>query len=467
MSTYRLLIDGALVDGASGLDVINPATGKTLDVAPRADEAQLNEAVAAAKRAFPAWAALSFDERQTRMDALADAVEARAEEFARLLTMEQGKPLEQAQMEVGGLAMGLRTFGEVRVEPKVLRENENERILEVRKPLGVVAAIVPWNFPLMLLAMKIGPGLITGNTFVAKPAPSTPLTTLKFGELAAEILPPGVLNIIVDSNDLGPLLTAHPDVAKVALTGSTDTGKKVMVSAAGTLKRVTLELGGNDAAIVLDDVDVKAVAPQIFGAAMANSGQVCTATKRVYVHSSLYDALCDELAQLATEAVVGDGLEPGVALGPLQNKMQFDKVREFIEDAKANGTVIAGGGSLDREGYFVPPTIVKDIPDEARLVREEQFGPVLPILEYDDLDEVIARVNDSEYGLAGIVWTSNAERGIEVAARIDSGTVWVNKVLEVPFDIPFRGAKQSGLGGENGEEAIQGYTQAKVINAAL
>jgi acyl-CoA reductase-like NAD-dependent aldehyde dehydrogenase len=355
----------------------------------------------------------------------------------------------------------------VRVEPKVLRENENERILEVRKPLGVVAAIVPWNFPLMLLAMKIGPGLITGNTFVAKPAPSTPLTTLKFGELAAEILPPGVLNIIVDSNDLGPLLTAHPDVAKVALTGSTDTGKKVMVSAAGTLKRVTLELGGNDAAIVLDDVDVKAVAPQIFGAAMANSGQVCTATKRVYVHSSLYDALCDELAQLATEAVVGDGLEPGVALGPLQNKMQFDKVREFIEDAKANGTVIAGGGSLDREGYFVPPTIVKDIPDEARLVREEQFGPVLPILEYDDLDEVIARVNDSEYGLAGIVWTSNAERGIEVAARIDSGTVWVNKVLEVPFDIPFRGAKQSGLGGENGEEAIQGYTQAKVINAAL
>lgn len=467
MSTFKLLIDGKLVDGASGLEVVNPATGKVLETAPKADEAQLDQAVAAAKKAFPRWSALSFEERQARLNALADALEARTDEFARLLTQEQGKPLPEATAEISGAVFGLRAFGAMRTETVVLRETESERIVELRKPLGVVAAIVPWNFPLMLLVMKMGPGLITGNTIVAKPAPSTPLTTLKFGELAAQILPPGVLNIIVCSNDLGAVLTTHPDVAKVSLTGSTATGKKVMASVSSSLKRLTLELGGNDAAIVLDDADVKKVAPHIFASAMTNAGQICTATKRVYAHSSLYERLCDELAKIAREAVVGDGLEQGVTIGPIQNKLQFEKVRAFIEDAKAKGKVIAGGEVSDEGGYFISPTIVKDIPETARLVREEQFGPVLPVLKYDDVADAIARANDTEYGLAGSVWTSNVERGFEVATQIDSGTVWVNKFLEVPFDVPFRGAKQSGLGGENGEEAMQSYTQAKIINVAL
>jgi acyl-CoA reductase-like NAD-dependent aldehyde dehydrogenase len=301
---------------------------------------------------------------------------------------------------------------------------------------------------------------------VAKPAPTTPLTTLRFGELCARILPPGVVNVIVDQNDLGPALTGHPDVAKVAFTGSTATGKKVMASAAGTLKRLTLELGGNDAAIVLDDVDSKEVAPKIFAGATLNSGQVCFAIKRLYVHDSVYDAFCDELGKLARETVVGDGLEPGTQMGPIQNEAQFEKVKGYIEDGRQNGTIVAGGEVVEREGFFIRPTIVRDIPDDARLVREEQFGPVLPVLRYSDIDAVIARANDTEFGLGGSVWSSDRDRAFGVAARINSGTVWVNKHLDVGLDTPFAGAKQSGIGAEMGQEGLEEFTQATIINMA-
>ena len=425
---YKMLIGGKLVDGATTMEVMNPATGAVLDTCPRANEAQLNEAVAAAKAAFPAWSALSFAERGAKLNALADAIEAKSAEFARLLTQEQGKPLAQATGEVVGAVYGLRAFAAAKVESRTLKETASERIIEQRTPLGVVGAIMPWNFPMLLMVMKVGPGLVTGNTMVAKPAPTTPLTALKFGELAAAILPPGVLNVITDANDLGATLTKHPDVAKVSFTGSTATGKKVMESVSSSLKRLTLELGGNDAAIVLDDADVKLVAPRIFEAAMTNAGQICLATKRVYAHSSLYDALCDELAKLAGEAVVDDGLMQGVTIGPIQNKMQYEKVKGFLEDAKANGNIIAGGEALDRDGYFIAPTIVRDIGDDSRLVREEQFGPVLPVMSFDHVDDAIARTNNTDYGLGGSVWTSN--RGSRVRGRLQSaqsGTVWVNK----------------------------------------
>lgn len=467
MSSYKLLIDGQLVDGAATLDVVNPADGQVFATCARADEAQLNQAVAAAKAAFPAWSTKSFDEREALINKLADALEADVDGFARLLTQEQGKPLGDAQGEVMGAVFGLRAFAAMRAETKELQKTDTVRILEVRKPLGVVAGIVPWNFPVLLMIMKVGPGLIFGNTMVLKPAPTTPLTTLRFAELASKILPAGVFNVIVDNNELGSLLTTHPDVAKVSFTGSTATGKKVMQSVTSDLKRLTLELGGNDAAIVLDDVDVKVVAPAIYASAMSNAGQICLATKRVYAHSSHYDALCDELAVLAKGAIVGDGTQQGVTVGPLQNKMQYEKVKGFLENAHEEGTVIAGGDAPEGQGYFIQPTIVRDIPDSARLVREEQFGPVLPILKYDDVADAIARANDSEYGLGGTVWTSNIERGIEVANQVQSGTIWVNKFLDLPFDVPFRGAKQSGLGGENGEEALNGYTQATIINIAL
>jgi acyl-CoA reductase-like NAD-dependent aldehyde dehydrogenase len=339
-------------------------------------------------------------------------------------------------------------------------------IVRQRAPLGVVATITPWNFPVMLLAVKIAPALLAGNTVVAKPAPTTPLTALLFGEMCAELLPPGVLNVIVDNNDLGDRLTQHPDVAKVAFTGSTATGKKVMASVASSLKRLTLELGGNDAAIVLDDVNVKAVAVQIFQGAMINSGQVCLAIKRAYVPESLYEEMCSELTALANAAVVGDGLDAATEMGPLQNKAQFEKVQQFLNDAKERGTVIAGGNVIDRDGYFIAPTIVRDIPDDSRVVQEEQFGPILPVLKYKNVDDAIRRANATQYGLGGTVWAGDPKRALSVAERIDSGTVWINKQLDLPPDIPFSGAKQSGFGVEMGQDGLEEFTQSKIIHMA-
>lgn len=463
--TFTLLIDGKASVGASSFDVVNPATGQAFAQCPKADAALLDRAVAAAKAAFPAWAARPIDERAALVSALADALEARTAEFAALLTREQGKPLPQATSEVMGTIQTLRAFSGMRPDLRTLKETEGNRVVEHRTPLGVVAAITPWNFPLVLVVNKLGPALVTGNTMVLKPAPTTPLTTLLFGELCGEILPPGVVNVICDENDLGARLTAHPDVAKVAFTGSTATGRKVLGSSADTLKRVTLELGGNDAAIVLDDVEPALAARKVFQGAMANAGQVCVAVKRAYVPAAMYDAVCDELVKLAGEAVVDDGARQGTTIGPLQNAAQFEKVKNLLEDARATGTVIAGGAPLDRPGYFIPPTIVRDLDDDARLVREEQFGPVLPVLKYDDIDDVIARANRSEYGLGGTVWGADLARATEVAMRIDSGTVWVNQHMAIHPAIPFRGARQSGLGGELGQEGLHEYTQAHIVNA--
>jgi acyl-CoA reductase-like NAD-dependent aldehyde dehydrogenase len=463
---FRLLINGQLVAGASTFDVINPATEQVLAACPRADAAQLDAAVAAAKAAFPAWSAKSLAERRRLLNALADALAARSDEFARLLTSEQGKPLAHAAGEIAGAVEMIRTFAAMDLPVKILRETSSQRIVQHRTPLGVVAAITPWNFPMILLMVKVAPALLAGNTVVAKPAPTTPLTTLLFGEICAQVLPAGTFNVITDQNDLGAALTSHPDVAKVAFTGSTATGKKVLASVASTLKRLTLELGGNDAAIVLDDVDVKKVAPQIFFGAMLNTGQVCLAIKRVYVPDSLYEELCSELAQLAEAAIVGDGMDPETQFGPLQNKAQYEKVKGFIDDARKRGTIIAGGTTIGDRGYFIRPTIVRDIPDDARLVREEQFGPVLPVLRYADLDDAIARANDSDYGLGGTVWSSNPERAYDVAQRIEAGTVWVNTHLDVQPDVPFAGAKQSGHGAELGQEGLEEFTQAKIVNVA-
>jgi acyl-CoA reductase-like NAD-dependent aldehyde dehydrogenase len=463
---FRLLLNGRLVEGAGQMPVINPATEASFAQAPRADAAQLDLAVAAARSAYPAWAALSYAQRRAYLDLFADAVEARFEDFSRLMTMEQGKPIDQARFEVGGTIAGLRYFAAQEIAPHVIRDNDAERIVEHRNPLGVVAAITPWNFPLILLVVKLAPALITGNVVIAKPAPSTPLTTLLLGEVAVDILPAGVFQTLADANDLGGLLSAHAGVDHVSFTGSTATGKKVLSSTVDSLKRFTLELGGNDAALVLDDADVAKVAPAIFNAAMVNAGQVCLAAKRVYAPRSLYDALCEALAELARTAVVGDGLDQGSQIGPVQNAAQYGKLLDYLAEAQDQGLVLAGGAALERDGYFIAPTIVRDLPQDARLVREEQFGPVLPVLAYDDLDAAIHAINASEYGLGGTIWTGDIQRGEKIAARIDSGTVWVNRHLDLPFDVPFGGAKQSGIGRQQGLEGLHEFTQAKVINIA-
>ncbi len=463
---FRLLIDGELVAGASSFDVVNPATEQVFARAPRADRAQLEQAVAAAKAAFPAWSRQLMSERRRLLNELADALAAQSAELARLLTQEQGKPLPQATREIERSAALIRAFAKMNLAIEVLRKTDTDKVVRLRTPLGVVAAITPWNSPILLLVVKLAPALLAGNTVVVKPAPTTPLTTLRLAEICAKVLPRGVVNVITDLNDLGEALTSHPDVAKVAFTGSTATGRKVMASAAGTLKRVTLELGGNDPAIVLDDADPKAVAPRIFAGAMMNSGQVCLAIKRVYVPDALYDEVCASLAQLAQAAVVGDGLQEGTQYGPLQNKQQFERVMELVEDSRRHGKIIAGGAKPAGAGYFVRPTIVRDIADDARLVREEQFGPILPVLRYSSLDDAVARANDSPYGLGATVWSSNPERAYTLAARIEAGTIWVNKHMDLSPEIPFSGAKQSGHGTEMGQEGLEEFTQTRIVNMA-
>jgi acyl-CoA reductase-like NAD-dependent aldehyde dehydrogenase len=464
--TYKLLIDGKLVAGARSLGVVNPATGKVFATCACADAQQLDEAVAAAERSLPQWSALGAGRRGEYLQALADAILRRELELARLLTLEQGKPLAQARGEIRSGVARLQYFARLELLPIVLRENETEKIIEIRKPLGVIAAITPWNFPFSLLLSKLAPALAAGNTIVAKPAPTTPLTTCLLGEIAAQVLPAGVVNVIVDSNDLGARLTAHPGVGKIGFTGSTETGKKVMQSAAGTLKRLTLELGGNDAAIVLEDADIPAVAPKVFRAGMLNAGQVCLAAKRVYVHRSLYEPLCAALAEHANRAIVGDGLAEDTEIGPVQNRAQYEKVLAMIEQCRSDGRIVAGGYALEREGYFIAPTIVKDIPDCAQIVREEQFGPVLPVLAFDDVEDAIQRANDTTFGLGATVWTSDERRGIEVAKRLDTGSVWVNRHPDLPLDVPFGGARQSGIGCENGREGLKEFTQRQIVNIA-
>jgi acyl-CoA reductase-like NAD-dependent aldehyde dehydrogenase len=463
---FRMLIGGRLVAGAGQFDVINPATEQVVASCPRADLAQLHEAVAAAKGAFAGWAATPLAERAKLLNRLADAIDARAPELARLLTQEQGKPLGGAFYELGAASGNIRGFASMQLNETVMVDDAQRRVIRQRLPLGVVAAITPWNFPVIMMVTKLAPALLAGNTVVVKPAPTTPLATLRVGELCAEIFPPGVVNVITDVNDLGNALTSHPDVAKVAFTGSTTTGRKVMGSAAPTLKRLTLELGGNDAAIVLDDVDPKEIAPKLFFAAMVNSGQVCLAAKRIFVHESIYDAVCAELAKIAEGAVVGNGLDDGVMFGPVQNRMQFEKVQAIIEDARKQGRVIAGGKPHQGPGFFIHPTVVSGLPDSARLVCEEQFGPVMPVLKYSDIDDAIARANASEYGLGATVWSKDPERAIKVAQRLEAGTVWVNKHLDLPPNVPYGGSKQSGYGVELGQQGLEEFTQMRIVNIA-
>lgn len=465
--TFSLLIDGALTQGADSMDVIDPTTGKSFAQAPRADKALAERAIASAKRAQQDWSALGYEGRRPYLERFAEAISANLDRIAETLTRERGGPIADCRFEVGRARDAIQYFAGQRLEDRVVRENGEELIVEQRYPQGVVVAIMPWNRPMTLLSFKLGPALITGNSVIAKPAPSTPLSTLLLGEIAADIFPAGVFQTIVDANDLGPILTSHPDVAHVSFTGSTPTGKKVLTSAASTLKRFTLELGGNDAAIVLDDVDVEWVADKIYAAAFINAGQVCYATKRVYAPRSLSQALTEALARRADAAVLGDGLDPATTMGPLQNRMQFEKVLDFIESARADGGTFLTGGDATGDGYFIRPAIVTGLPNSARLVQEEQFGPVLPVQVYDDVEEAIAEANASEFGLGGTVWTGDVKRGIAVASRIETGTIWVNQHMALPLDVPFGGAKESGIGLQNGIEGMEDFTQLRILNAKL
>ena len=462
----KLLINGRLVGADASLRVIDPGRGIPFISVPRGSQADATAAVDAAKKASAGWAARPIAERQKLIAAFAASLNAHADELARTLVQEQGKPLAEAQLEIVYAEFFLRHFSQATLPAEILQDDDAYRIEVHHKPLGVVAAITPWNFPVLIACYKLGPALLLGNTLVLKPAPTTPVTTLMLGALAKDIFPPGVVNVVTDNNDLGDFLTRHPDIAKISFTGSTPTGRKVMEAAAATLKRLTLELGGNDAGIVLDDVDVATVAPKIAGAAFMNAGQDCIALKRVYAHRSIYGRLCDALADVARDTVSGYGLEQGTAIGPLQNAMQSAKAGHYLEIARRDGRVLVGGGVSNSEGYFVKPTVVRDIDDTSGLVSEEQFSPIMPVVPFDDIDDVVSRANASEYGLGGSVWSADTQRACDVARRIDSGTVWVNHHLHFGPHIPFGGAKQSGIGVEFARDGLAEFAQTTVLSIA-
>ncbi|WP_353228160.1 aldehyde dehydrogenase family protein [Novosphingobium sp.] len=462
---YRNLIDGELVATAATLDVLNPANKQVVGQVPACGAAELDRAVAAARRAFKSWSKTPVDDRRKVIQAMASVIEAHFEELYRLLTTEQGKPHAQAQFEIGAASAMMNAQSTLSLE-EVINEDSPERLSRTRRvPVGVVGGIVPWNFPVLMAVQKIAPAILSGCTIVLKPSPFTPLTTLRIAELIKDIAPAGVVNIITGEDSLGPLITAHPDIDKITFTGSTATGKKIMEGASKDLKRITLELGGNDASIVLPDADVKTVAEQLFWSSFTNAGQICVAAKRIYIHEDIYDEMSAAIADVARTVTVGDGANQGTGVGPIQNKKQFDRVCELIEDAKTNGYKFLVGGDVDPSGsgYYVPITILDNPPEHARIVAEEQFGPVMPLMKFSTDDEVIARANNSDYGLAGAVWTKDTDRGVAIAEQLETGTVWINEFLHLSPFAPFGGHKQSGFGAEYGVEGLKEFTYSQVI----
>lgn len=462
--TFTMTIDGQPALAAETLAVVNPATGQGFAAAPDCGAAQLDEAVAAARRAFPGWRDTPLATRAAALKAIGGVLAGHAEELARLLTAEQGKPLAAALSEIHAAAWWIGVVADQEILETVCAAMPGQEIVTRHVPLGVVGGIVPWNFPILLAVWKIGPALLTGNTLVIKPSPFTPLATLRLGELIRGLVPPGVLNVVSGGDALGPMMSGHPGIDKISFTGSTATGRKVMASASANLKRLTLELGGNDAAIVLDDADVDTIAKPLFWAAFTNSGQVCVAAKRVFIPDSLYERLSQALIEIAEQVRVGDGSEQGVDIGPVQNRQQFERVKQLIADTHAAGHRFLTGGEVpDGPGYFIPVSLVDNPPDSARAVCEEAFGPVLPLLRYHDIDEAIARANACEYGLGGSVWSSNLDRAAAVADRMETGTVWINSAQGLTPFAAFAGHKQSGLGAENGTEGLLEFTVPKTV----
>lgn len=452
-----MLINGELVEADKSLPVINPATGESFDNVPDASKADVDRAVAAAKEAFKTWKKTPWADRCACLEKFAEGLTAIKDDLAKALCMEQGKPIMFAKGEANmacNIHKGAIKAGEL--VPEKFEANEKGEAWEHFVPRGVIGAITPWNFPLMLALKKIVPATITGNTIVIKASPYTPLTTLMCASAAKAAFPAGVVNIVSGGNEPGQWIVEHPDVKQISFTGSSATGKKIMATCAGTLKKVCLELGGNDPVIVLPDSDVDKIAPAVLQKAMFNTGQVCIAAKRVFVHEDQYEKFVEKLVDATNSMKVGDGMQTGTTHGPLNNKMQLERVEELVEDARKGGARIVTGGARKAvegkpNGYYYEPTIVADVTDETRLVAEEQFGPALPVLKYSTVDEAVDRANDTDMGLGASVWGDQAEAE-KVAIQLEAGNIWTNTHLGSGLDIdaPFGGLKGSGIGKEDG-----------------
>nr|WP_315464397.1 aldehyde dehydrogenase family protein [uncultured Rhodoferax sp.] len=466
MTDFPMIINGQPVSAAEYFEVKNPATGDTVGRAPIASLDQLDQAVAAAEAAFGAWSQQPDAVRVQACEAIAAKIGEHAEALAQLLTREQGKPLNGlgSRFELGGAQAWAAHTASLSLPVKVLQDNEQGRVEQHRKPLGVVGSITPWNWPLMIAVWHILPAVRSGNTVVVKPSPFTPLSTIRLVEIMNQVLPPGVVNVVCSddkANNIGAAISAHPGIRKIVFTGSINTGKKVMATAAETVKRLTLELGGNDAAIVLPDVNPKAIAEGLFWGAFINNGQTCAAMKRLYVHESVYEEVCTALVDYAKAIPVGPGTDEASALGPVNNQMQFDKVKRLVDAAKTKGRVLLGGEP--GEGLFFPPTLIADLSHDDPLVFEEQFGPALPIIKYSELEDAIRQANDSPNGLGGSVWSQDIVKARQVASRLECGSVWINKHGAIQPNAPFGGVKSSGCGVEFGEEGLAEYTDIQVI----
>jgi acyl-CoA reductase-like NAD-dependent aldehyde dehydrogenase len=463
---FSMMINGQSVGGDKGtFGVVDPASGEVFAQCPRASLRQLEDAVNSADSAFSAWKNVPCEERQKLLHQIADKIEEHSDELAEIVVREQGKPLPLAQMEVGGAVAWTRYTADLELPVQVIEDSPNKRIEMHRKPIGVVGSILPWNWPLMIAIWHIIPALRAGNTVVVKPSPLTPFNALRLVGLMNEVLPAGVVNILTDEDEIGPAMSAHPKIGKIIFTGSTSTGQHIMRSAASNLKRLTLELGGNDGAIVLPDADVDKIAEGIFQTAFLNMGQTCTAIKRLYVHDSIYEELVKKLCDIADSQTLGSGAVEGVTFGPVQNKKQYDIVTRLIQDAKDGGAEIHASAALpEGKGYFIAPTIISNVCDGAAVVDEEQFGPVLPVIRYHDVEDAVKRVNSSANGLGGSVWGGDIAVAQAVASGLECGTAWVNGHAEVLPHTPFGGCKMSGFGVEFGQEGLLEYTTIQVVN---
>ncbi|WP_298418681.1 aldehyde dehydrogenase family protein [Brevibacterium sp.] len=458
----------AAIEDPNGREIRDPATGEIVGRTRQGSPADIDAAVAAARRAQPAWAGQTAQERSDRLNAAADAIEGSAEALAELLSREQGKPLNgpNARFEVGACAAWLRANAAFELDPEVVVEDGETHAELHYRPVGVVGAVGPWNWPMMISVWQFAPALKMGNTVVLKPSEYTPLSVQALVAVVNQALPADVLAVVPGDGAVGAALTSHADVDKIMFTGSTKTGQAIMRTAADSLARITLELGGNDAGIVLADADPAAIADDLFWGAFINTGQTCAAMKRLYVPESLYDEVCRALVEVAGASPMGVGLEEENVLGPLQNKQQYDIVAGLVQAAKDGGARVLIGGDpvAEQPGYFYPTTLVADIDNDNPLVAEEQFGPVLPIIKYTDLEQAIEWANGLEVGLGSSVWGTDLDACREVAVRLQAGSTWINKHGAVDPRIPFGGVKKSGFGLEFGLEGLKQVSVPHVIS---
>ena len=473
----QILINGEQTSARSGeeIPVVNPATEEEFETVPKAGSEDVDAAVAAAKEAFKEWSKKDPDDRAALMRAGIAKIQENSKEIAQLLTREQGKPFSEAMGELHHFLHGMNYYADLAskiegVYAKLPSTLGRAYGMVIKKPIGVCAAIVPYNFPLTLMGTKLAPALAAGNTIVIKPAKTTPLATLRVAELMQEAeLPPGVVNVVTGpGKEVGEALAVHPDVRRVALTGSTQTGRRIMEIAAPKFKRVSAELGGSDPVIVFPDADVDAAVRGINIGRFFNAGQACLAAKRVYVFEEVYDEFMESLTKRVARYELGDGLEkaekPKIRMGPLNAARHRDELADQLQDAVDSGAKVAiGGGTGNGEGFFFEPTVIEDAPHESRVAREETFGPLLPVWKVDDVDEAIRLANDSPYGLGSSVYTYNVKWINRAAQEIEAGMTWVNQLHFGYDELPFGGVKESGIGREHGKEAIEHYLEQKSI----